>query len=140
MVSCKNDFLCILFFVITILSFEDHSHDYTIYLKTTRKERMIKPCKYVRPYPGPRSFSSNFPSWRKEQAAKRGGEREKPRFSFSSPLCSSLALLQIKISRKTSGTRVLRPSLLNKFSSPISQEMYGNSEKNMQGDIQQFLD
>ena len=34
----------------------------------------------------------------------------------------------------------LRPSSLNKFSSPVSQEMYGNSEKNMQGDIQQFQD
>ena len=34
----------------------------------------------------------------------------------------------------------LRPSSLNKFSSPVSQEMYGNSEENLQGDIQQFLD
>ena len=34
----------------------------------------------------------------------------------------------------------LRPSSLNKFSSPVSQEMYGHSEKNMKGDIQQFLD
>ena len=122
MASCKNDFLCNLFFVIRILSFVNHRHNYTIYLKIMREEGMIKPCNYLRTYPGPRVFSSNFPSRRKERAAKRGGEREKPCFSFSPPLCSSLTLLQLKISRKTSGTRVLRPSLLNKFSSPISQE------------------
>ena len=138
MASCKNDFLCILFFVIRILSFVNHRHNYTIYLKIMREEEMIKPCKYLRTYPGPRGFSSNFASRRKEQAVKRGGEREKPCFSFSSPLCSSLALLQMKFSRKTFGTKVLRPSLLNKFCSPISQKMYGNSEKNIQGDIQQF--
>ena len=128
-----------MFFVIRILLFEDHSHDYTIYLKIMRKEGIIKPCNYLRTYPGPRGFPSNFSSRRKERAAKRGGEREKPCFFFSLPLCSLLARLQIKISRKTSGTRVLRSSSLNKFSSPISQEMYGSSEKNMEGDIQQFL-
>ena len=34
----------------------------------------------------------------------------------------------------------LRPSSLNKFSSSVSQEMSGNSEENLQDDIQQFLD
>ena len=78
------------FFVIRILPFEDHTPDYTIYLKIMRKEGIIKPCKYLRTYPGPRGFSWNFSKRKKEWAAKSGGEREKLCFSLFSPLCGLL--------------------------------------------------
>ena len=82
MVSCKNDFLCTLFFVIRILSFEDHSHDYTIYLKIMRKEGVIRPCKYVRPYPGPEVFLQILLREGKSEQ-RRGEERGKNLVSLS---------------------------------------------------------
>jgi len=80
MASCKNDFLCTQFFVIRILSFVNHRHNYTIYLKITRKEGMIKPCKTVRLYP--EVFLQIFLREGKSEQ-QRGEKREKNLVSLS---------------------------------------------------------